>query len=226
MSAPDVAPPRVAVVDYGMGNLFSVARACRQVGLEPRITADPDAVVDADAVVLPGVGAFGDAMHALRERGLEAALQESVACGRPLLGVCLGLQLLLSESYEFGVHRGLGIIPGIVERLDPGAGAGLKVPHVGWNQLWRPSPGAWDDTPLAEHAEGVAMYFVHSFTVRPVETAHVVSITRYGGGEFCSTLAAGTVLGCQYHPELSGPQGLAFYRAFAGFLIQPTPSHA
>ncbi len=205
--------PEVAIVDYGMGNLFSVNRACAQVGLDSIITDSAREIAAADAVILPGVGAFGDAMTALRQRGLVDVLREAAAREKPLLGICLGMQLLMSVSEEFGRHEGLGIIEGEVIRLT--VDSGFKVPHVGWNQL-RQSPGAlWQHSLLNGLADGEFMYFVHSFCVKPKLPQLALATTHYGTFEFCSSLAHGQVFACQFHPERSGRQGLQIYRNFA-----------
>ncbi len=209
--------PRVAIVDYGMGNLFSVSRACEHVGLRAIITPDADAVVSADAVILPGVGAFGDAMRALDELGMSDAIRTAAAAGTPVLGICLGLQLLMESSSEFGTHQGLGLIPGDVVPFDhPREGDRvLKVPHVGWNRVWRAGEGAWDGTLLSETPDGVHQYFVHSYYVRPSDERNIAALTRYGDVEFCSAAKADNVFACQFHPERSGAQGMHMYERFA-----------
>jgi len=206
---------RVAIVDYGMGNLFSVQQALAHVGLEATITAEAGRLMSADAVILPGVGAFGDAMAELTRRDLVTPLREAVASGKPVVGICLGMQLLMSESLEFGRHRGLGFIEGDVVRL-----TGPKVPQVGWNRIWLVDRGSWDGTLLEGLPEGAYFYFVHSFYVRPMEAALTLSTTRYGSVEFCSSLRRGNVFACQFHPERSGPAGLALYRNLATQIAQ------
>jgi imidazole glycerol-phosphate synthase subunit HisH len=210
----------IAVVDYGMGNLFSVKRACEHVGLRAEITHDADVVASADAVILPGVGAFGDAMHALDGMGMSDAIRQVAASGKRILGICLGLQLLMERSCEFGTFDGLGLIPGDVvpfERPHEGDRI-LKVPQVGWNRVWRASEGAWDDTLLSETPDGVHQYFVHSYYVRPSDERNVAARTRYGDVEFCSAAKSGNVFACQFHPERSGPQGIRMYERFAAMV--------
>jgi glutamine amidotransferase len=223
--------PRAAVVDYELGNLFSAWHACENAGFDAVITSSVPDILAADAVVLPGVGAFGDAMSTLRRLGLVAPLEKVAASGRPLVGVCLGMQLLMSESHEFGRHEGLGIIPGRVMRFDrplSRVGEPLKIPHVGWNRICalRQRTGAggpdsagesnpWAGSPLEGLAEGEYMYFVHSYYVEPEEPSVVLATTRYGHIEFCSSLFTGNISGCQFHPERSGPQGLKIYRNLA-----------
>ena len=214
--------PVVAVVDYRLGNLFSVSQALLRADLDARITGDRRELKAADAVVLPGVGAYPDAMAALKSLDLIGALRDFARSGRPLLGVCLGQQLLMSESEEFGATRGLDIVPGQVVRLDPGERAGgrrHKVPFVGWNAIRRaPGGGDWGASPLRGLADGAAVYFVHSFHTRPAASAHALALTRYGAEDYCAALKAGNVYGVQFHPERSGPDGLQIYREFAALV--------
>ncbi len=215
MPSPEHAAVRVAIVDYGLGNLFSVQRACEAVGAAVAVTSSPSDVQSADAVILPGVGAFGDAMDALRARKLDDAIARVVDNGTPLMGVCLGMQLLMTESFEFGHHRGLGLIPGDVVRLsdEPLNGRRTKVPQVGWNSA-HVAAQPWDGSPLAGQPDGLFLYFVHSFYVRPADAGSMLSVTRYGQTEFCSSLRRGRIFACQFHPERSGPAGLEIYRRF------------
>jgi glutamine amidotransferase len=217
MSEPRIAS--VAIVDYGMGNLFSVKHACEHVGLRAAITASRQDIVAADAVVLPGVGAFGDAMVSLEQLDLIAPLRDIAASGTPLLGICLGLQLLMTESEEFGSHRGLAIIAGRVVRIDQPRGAShvLKVPHVGWNRVLRPTgrPDAWKGSLLEGLDEGTPFHFAHSYYVEPADPRAVIGLTVYGTMTFASCVRAASVFGCQAHPERSGPAGLHIYRTLA-----------
>ena len=229
VSDADGSPPRVAIVDFGMGNLFSVRQACAAVGLAAAVTSSREEVRQADGVILPGVGAFGDAMAALTQLDLVSVLHELVAAGKPLMGICLGMQLLMQESQEFGRHRGLGILDGDVVRLaEPSdRSRGVKVPQVGWNRVHAPSGVSWAGTPLEPLREGTFLYFVHSFYVRPADAGAVLATTRYGGVEFCSSLQRENVFACQFHPERSGPQGLRVYRAWAAWLqgrVQSAPA--
>jgi glutamine amidotransferase len=206
---------RVAVVDYGMGNLFSVKLACEQAGLQAVITRDKRDVLTAAAVILPGVGAFGTAMDALRKLDLVEPLREVVASRTPLVGICLGMQLLLTESHEFGLHKGLGIIEGEVARLESlGTDRSLKVPQVGWNRIYG-AGREWKETLLEGLADGAFMYFVHSFYCKPADPDVVMATTRYGALEFCAGLRRRNVFACQFHPERSGRQGLTIYRNLA-----------
>ncbi|MFQ5801304.1 MAG: imidazole glycerol phosphate synthase subunit HisH [Candidatus Methylomirabilales bacterium] len=224
----DASWPKVAIVDYGMGNLFSVKHACEHVGLKASITASNLEILAADAVILPGVGAFGDAMKMLTRLDLERALLDFAASGKQLVGICLGMQLLMTESHEFGQHRGLGIIEGEVVRLEESVDGvrRLKVPQVGWNRIYtvrqsvppyedRTDSSPWQGTLLEGLPDGEFMYFVHSFYPRTIDPTVVLSATRYGQIEFRSSLRLGNVFACQFHPERSGPQGLHIYRNLA-----------
>lgn len=204
----------LAVVDYGLGNIFSLTRALRRVGADAAVTSDPDEVLSAERLILPGVGAFGDGMLGLHERGLIGALRRYAESGRPLLGICLGLQLFMDEGSEFGRHEGLGLIPGKAAALKPAAAA--KIPHVGWNAA-RPSAGAaWSGTPFSDAAPDSQFYFVHSFVAEPANPADRLAETSYGGTTFCASARRGGVLGVQFHPEKSGPAGLRLLARFAG----------
>jgi len=222
----DAVAPRIAIVDYGLGNLYSVKHACGHVGLDAVITSSPGDILAADAVILPGVGAFGDAMSTLRRLGLPEVIKAFAVSGRPLVGICLGMQLLMSRSEEFGSHPGLDIVPGSVVRLrDPVAGGRrLKVPQIGWNGILRArghgrAPDPWAGTLLDGIEDAEPVYFVHSYVVQPADPDVVLSTTRYGSWEFCSALKRGNVVACQFHPERSGPEGLRMYRNLARMVV-------
>jgi glutamine amidotransferase len=216
----DFRPLKVAIVDHGLGNLYSVKHACAQVGLAAAITSSKQEILSADAVILPGVGAFSDAMDTLYQLDLVGVLRDIAASGRPLVGICLGVQLLMTESFEFGRHKGLGIIEGPVVRLQgPMEGTRkLKVPQIGWNRIHKAAPGEaadgdpWANTLLDGLTDGEYMYFVHSFVVQPQDQGVVLSTSRYGHIEFCSSLRYRNVFACQFHPERSGIEGLKIYR--------------
>ncbi len=196
----------VAILDYGMGNLRSAEKAFEHVGARAVITRQHDEVRAADGVVLPGVGAFPKAMDAVRELALDALLRERRDAGVPILGICLGMQLLYEQSTELGGAEGIGLLPGLIEELDA---PGLKVPHIGWNPVgWR------RESDLAEGlSDPCAFYHVHSFANRAVDGDEVVGVASYGG-EFASVVAADGVYGTQFHPEKSGPDGLRLLRNF------------
>ncbi len=194
------------IVDYGMGNLRSVERALAAVGGPSRISGDPEVVRKSERLILPGVGAFGDAMQNLKRAGLDDAILEAADGGTPLLGLCLGLQLLFCGSEEFGIHEGLGLIPGSVRRFEE---TGLRVPHVGWNQL----QDIRSDPLLANIAEGSYFYFVHSYYVVAENDSDVLCRTEYGR-RFCSVARRGNVRGAQFHPEKSQEAGRRLLRNF------------
>jgi imidazole glycerol-phosphate synthase subunit HisH len=213
--------PHVAIVDYGMGNLYNVQRACAHVGLEAKITTSAREMLEADGIILPGVGAMPEAMRELSSRGFDEALREAASRDTPLFGVCLGLQLLMSHGTEFTEHAGLGIVAGRVVRFpkdwSDGRGGVNKVPHVGWSRIRPPAdrPDAWRDTVLSSTPEDTSMYFVHSYHVVPDDSALVTARAEYGGIEFTAALSSGNIFACQFHPERSGPAGLELYRLFA-----------
>ena len=218
---PEPRVPTIAIVDYGMGNLFSVKRACEQAQLPAVITNAREDILAASAVILPGVGAFGDAMDTLRALDLASVMRDVAAAGVPLVGICLGMQLLMTESHEFGYHKGLGLVEGDVVRFDDRLGAKLvKVPHIGWSRIHAPAgaadaDGSWTGTLLSGLPDGEFMYFVHSFYCRPQDPRLVLSTSRYGANEFAANVRVGSVFGCQYHPERSGLQGLRLYQNLA-----------
>lgn len=203
--------PRIAVVDYGAGNLRSVAKALVRSGLDTEVTGDPKAVAAADGIVLPGVGAFADAIASLEATGLDDAVREVLAAGRPYLGLCLGLQVLFEESDEHGVTKGLGLLPGRVERFpDTTADGPLRVPHIGWNEVrFRGSHPMLDGLPDAD-----CFYFVHSYRAVPSSEDAVVGVADYGG-EFAAAVATDTLFAVQFHPEKSQTAGKRLLDAFA-----------
>jgi glutamine amidotransferase len=213
----------IAVVDCALGNLQSIQNAFAQVGVEAFVTSDPGRLEAAHAVVLPGVGAFGDAMQTLSEHDLVDVLRGVAESGKPLIGICLGMQLLLSESEEFGRHEGLGIVPGRVRRFPPPHrssdglyDAGQKVPQVGWNRISPPLQATvdihWKGSPLEGVESDAYMYFMHSYFADPEDPGVALCTTRYAGVEYCSALRAGNVVAFQFHPERSAEQGLIIYR--------------
>lgn len=203
---------RVCVVDYGRGNLFSVARALEVAGAEVCLSRDIAEIVAADRLVLPGVGAFGDAMANLIEPGLDEAIRRFAERQRPLLGICLGMQMLAETSQEFGTHQGLGLIAGSVEKL-PQRGDGLpKVPNVGWCRLDGARP--WAGSVLAQTAPGTYAYFVHSFHFVAAHDDDVLATYNFGGHAVAAVVRAGSVTGCQFHPEKSGPAGAQMIKSW------------
>jgi len=207
---------RIGVVDYGVGNLLSVSRALAAVGAESELIATPEQIVRADRLVLPGVGAFGPAMAALEAQGLVAPIRAHVAAGKPFLGICLGMQLMMQASEEFGEHRGLGLIAGKVRAIPQRAldGGPLRIPHVGWAAIRPCGDADWSETGFASVAPGAAVYFVHSFAARPDDESDAVAYCEYGGHRIVAAIARGAASGCQFHPEKSGPVGLSILRDF------------
>jgi glutamine amidotransferase len=202
----------IAIIDYGMGNLRSVQKGFERVGLDAVVTSDPKVVMEAERIVLPGVGAFPDCMRNLEQGGFVDPLLRVIEEGRPFLGICLGLQLLFTESEEFGIHKGLNIIPGRVVRFPEGMTENdeeLKVPHMGWNQLsFKLRPPVFE-----EIAEGTNFYFVHSYYVQPEDSSVIATTTNYGI-DFCSSVWKDNIVATQFHPEKSQEKGLVILKNF------------
>lgn len=209
--------PIVTVVDYGIGNLYSVERAFDAVGARVVFASDASAIESSERLVLPGVGAFADGMGGLRERGLVEALQRFGRSGRPMLGICLGMQMMATVSEEFGEHSGLDLIPGRVVALRAATSGGprLKVPRVGWGALEAPTADAWASTPLSDVPAGACVYLVHSFEVQTADAAHVIGFSPYGDRAVATVIRSGPVFGFQFHPEKSGREGLRMLQKFA-----------
>jgi glutamine amidotransferase len=200
--------PKIAIIDYKMCNLFSVEHACRFAGGNPEITSDVQIINSSDAVILPGVGAFKDAMANIHQLKLDIALESAIAKNKPILGICLGFQLLFSSSEEFGKTEGLGILKGCVKRFPKEhEGNRLKVPQIGWNNI-----EICRDVPiLSGIRQGEYMYFVHSYYVAPADDTLIVTTTNYNGFQYCSSVMAGTIFACQFHPEKSAREGVKIY---------------
>jgi len=195
-------------VDYGVGNLFSLVCSARAVGAEAAVTSDPREIGDAKRLILPGVGAFGDAAKKLAGSGMANAVKKHAAAGKPLLGICLGMQLLFEKSFEYGEHGGLGLIPGAVKPLGFAAAKGLKIPHMGWNSL-----EIKRESPLFKYVKnGDFVYFVHSYHAEC--GAEHITASSYYGGDVTACVQRENVFGCQFHPEKSGETGLNILRAF------------
>lgn len=208
--------PEVVIIDYGMGNLLSVQRGFERVGGKVSISADPEYIRAAERVVLPGVGAFPQAMNELNWRGLTKVIQEISFSGTPLLGICLGMQLLLDESEEFGLTKGLGVIPGRVQSIKPRISGSLKVkiPHIGWSSIEPAAGTSWKGTILKSTAPGDAVYFVHSFMACPVHQSARLAECFYGENNIAAVISNKNVFGCQFHPEKSGEVGLQMLESF------------
>jgi glutamine amidotransferase len=205
--------PRVVVVDYGIGNVFSVCQAVRHAGAEPVLTGDFREVTEADRLILPGVGAFGRAAGELRVRRLDEPIQAFKETGRPFLGICVGMQLMLDASTEMGDHRGLGFVDGVVNRVPEisADGSKLRVPHVGWSEVLVPAdrdPGSWSESVLAGIQPGrSAFYFVHSYAAEPTNANDVLAQVDYGGRRLVAAISKDNVTGVQFHPERSSVAG-------------------
>ena len=204
-----------AIIDYGMGNLFSVKNACAHVGLNSRITNDINEIRNASLVILPGVGAFKNAMESLYKLNLVDEILKFSESGKPIIGICLGMQLLLEKSYEFGEHNGLGLIEGEVVNFE--SNEKFKVPHIGWNQITE-LDNEWSNTYFKGLKSNTTMYFVHSLFCVPSDKSIILSETKYGENIFCSSLIKNNILGVQFHPEKSAGQGLKFYKNIFDFI--------
>ena len=199
----------IAIIDYGVGNLFSLESSFAAIGAEVTVTADPAVLEKAEKLLLPGVGAFEDAAKKLWQSGLDAVVKEQAASGKPLLGICLGMQLLFDKSYEYGCHDGLGLIPGTVKPIADVISKELKIPHIGWNALHFQK-----ECPIfKEINEGDCVYFVHSFYAADCDD-YTIATAEYGA-PLTAAVAKGNVYGCQFHPEKSGAVGLKILKAFA-----------
>ncbi len=198
----------IAIVDYGVGNLFSLKSSLEEIGYKAIITGDPKLLGDADRIILPGVGAFEDAIKNLRERDLYGLIIDLAKNGKPILGICLGMQLLFEKSYEYGEHKGLGLIKGEIRPISEAIGKELKTPHMGWNPLIF----CGEKHPLFKYIkDGDCVYFVHSY--HGVNCPSVIAKAEYGG-DITAAVASGNIMGCQFHPEKSGEIGLNILRAF------------
>ena len=198
----------VAIIDYGVGNLFSLRSSFAAIGEEAKVTSDPETIRRADRVILPGVGAFGDAAEKLRETGLDRIVKEEASRGKPLMGICLGMQLLFERSFEYGEHAGLGLLKGEIRPIAERIPAGLKIPQMGWNAL-----KIVKDSPLFRYTKnGEYVYFVHSYSAVNCGDSLLAS-TEYGA-DLTACAGAGNVFGCQFHPEKSGETGLRMLKAF------------
>ena len=214
-----------AIIDYGMGNLFSVARACEIVGITPDVTNDRKEIQKSDLVILPGVGAYAGAMARLRSLGLIDTLKGLATDGKPFIGICLGMQLMMRESEEFGIHEGLGLFPGKVVRLaGTENGKPLKVPTVGWNRVLRASE--WNGTLLSDTKETDYLYFVHSNHVQLDNPTDALAVTPFGDMKYCSAISRDNLFACQFHPERSREAGLRIYQLLAKRLFEKETEHS
>lgn len=209
------------VVDYGIGNVFSVCNAIRRIGGTAELTGDLDAIRKAERVILPGVGAFARAMDALKARAIAPALKDFIATGRPFLGICIGMQVLMQRSTEFGAHDGLGFVAGEVRRIPDASPSGqhLRVPHIGWAPLQPSGGGAerWASSPLKNsEPNGRSVYFVHSYHCVPDDPEQRIAFADYDGAEITAAIQHDNIAGVQFHPERSGETGQRVLRSFLG----------
>ena len=198
----------IAIIDYGVGNLFSLKSSFKETGAEAVVTSDEKVIAEADRIILPGVGAFEDAARKLRESGMADIVKREAAAGKPIMGICLGMQLLFDVSYEYGVHEGLGLIRGSVRPMAGVIPEDYKIPHIGWNFL-----KFKNESPLFKYIkEGDYVYFVHSYYAAECDES-VIAVTEYGA-ELTAAVASGNIYGCQFHPEKSGAVGMKILKAF------------
>lgn len=207
---------KIVIVDYGLGNLYSIAQACIHLGYNPVISGDNEDILNADYVILPGVGAFSVAMHALRDTGLAQTIKKYAATGKPLMGVCLGMQLLFETSEEFGENKGLALIKGRVLRFPSiFEGSKLRIPNIGWCKIYSSHYNEWTNTPLCELKPSKDhMYFIHSYYVEPESKKNTLALSNYNGFKYASAVVNNNIWGFQFHPEKSGEEGLSIYKNF------------
>lgn len=203
----------IVIVDYGLGNIHSLIKAFLHFDKKVVLTKDPHIIQNSSGIILPGVGAFAAGMRELQARNLVHVIRQAAQEGKPILGICLGAQLLLSEGHEFGVHAGLDIIPGKVLQFDTRK-CHEKIPQIGWNLLAAPTGVSWKSTILQPIQSKDQMYFVHSYFLQPEKKENEFAFTNYGGFEFCSVVKKGNIYGCQFHPEKSGKSGLSVIKNF------------
>ena len=204
----------IVVVDYGVGNITSICRALHKYGAKVEVTSDELRIMAADGVVLPGVGAFAHGMQRLKHFGIDDTLRKYSETNKPILGICLGMQMLFDGSSEFGNTEGIGLIPGFVNKLETYNKRYEKLPHVSWNEIMGQNLDRWNYTVLDDIKNSADMYFVHSYYVKPTNTDDVLSTSIYSDFEFCSTVKRNNIYGCQYHPEKSGECGLKIISNF------------
>ncbi len=203
---------KIAVLDYGLGNVKSILNALDMLNIQSVLTNDIKVIESSHALILPGVGAFAKGMENLQKHNLIPAIHNHIASGKSFMGICLGMQLLLDESTEFGVSKGLGLIKGKVNRLN--VEPSVKLPHISWNTLIEPEMGKWIKTPLAKVNPDASVYFVHSYAAVPDNESDVLSYTRYSDITFCSSVRKENIIGVQFHPEKSGQVGLEILKNF------------
>ena len=206
---------KVVIIDYKLGNLFSVKQACDAVGMNAELSSDKNEILSADALILPGVGAFIEAMNNLHNLDLIEAIKSKVKSGTPIFGICLGLQLLFTKSEEFGSGNGLDLIPGIIKKFPAKLNDRvIKIPHITWNQVYKLNH-PWEKTPLVELKQNEFVYFIHSYFVQPDNDDLILTKTNYDGIEFCSSVIRANIFATQFHPEKSADKGISIYKNWA-----------
>lgn len=203
----------IVVIDYGIGNIKSIKNAFEGLGIEAKLSREREDILNADGVILPGVGAFSHGMNNLKKYGLIEIIKDYVITGKPLLGICLGMQMLLEESEEFGETKGLGLIKGKVIKLPVEQSKRIKLPHISWNSIKQKNIN-WDDTILHNLPSNTDMYFVHTFVAKPNDENEILSTTEYFDVDFCSSIKKDNIYGCQFHPEKSAKYGLTIIKNF------------
>lgn len=205
--------PKIVIVDYGVGNLYSLIQAVKFFNADVVVSEEADVIRSADALILPGVGSFAAGMRGLKVRGLADVIREYAGSGKPMLGICLGAQMMLTKGYEFGEFDGLDIISGKVVRF-PEFKNQEKIPQIGWNGVYMKKVSSWADSILKDSPDNFNAYFVHSYVLSPDSAEDILGLTAYAGYEFCSIIKKGNIYACQFHPEKSGPEGLRIIKNF------------
>lgn len=208
---------KIAIIDYNLGNLFSVQQACKYVGIDAIITNNIPQILDSSGIILPGVGSFNSAIKRIIDLGLDKVIKAEIKKGKPFMGICLGFQLLFTESEEFCLTKGLDIIAGRVIKFHDKKEK-IRIPHIGWNKIQFPENTNWNNTILNQLDNFTFMYFVHSFYVIPKNNCNLLTITDYGNIRFCSGIKKDNIYGFQFHPEKSGINGLKIYNEFKKIL--------
>ena len=206
---------KITIIDYGCGNILNLARAIKFIGYEVDITHDKNKIINSSYVILPGVGAFGNAMKQIEKYNLHNTILEYAKSNKPLLGICLGMQILLTVSYEFGVHKGLGLIEGKVIKISNEKNKEIKIPHMGWNEIYpNNNKKEWKNKILKNSSIGKSFYFVHSFVCITKDYDSTIAVCNYSDISIPAVVATGNVFGCQFHPEKSADNGLAVLKNF------------
>ena len=206
---------KITIIDYGCGNILNLARAIKFLGHDADITHDKNKIINSSHVILPGVGAFGNAMKQIEKYNLRNTISEYARSNKPLLGICLGMQILLTVSYEFGVHKGLGLIEGKVIKISNEKNKEIKIPHMGWNEIYpNNNKKEWKNKILKSSSIGKSFYFVHSFVCITKDYDSTIAVCNYSDISIPAVIATGNVFGCQFHPEKSADDGLAVLKNF------------